>query len=274
MVVVVDAGRLHFLIGLAGEDSPDAGVPSHQSAYDASVFPCHGDEQALRERREANWALLEDYESGLNRPVYVGDDDDDDGDRTALFTATVFDAADSEHIRDVADRVFARGSKLRITHIHFALQELLILTASGRSTGLVINLGHDLTILGVFQGHMLGETARRVRMTASEDVFLSSAEEWERSMQLTALVTSAVMSAPIDTRRDLLRSVLVGGGRWGGWAGLAARALRRALRMLPGRRRRVRSTHRRRRHLAVHAHHDRLREPGVGRRGRRRAPDA
>ena len=214
--LVVDAGRLHWLIGRAGEDSPDAGVPSQQHTYDASVFPKYGDEQALRDRRDANWALFDAYESSLRMDI-DNDYDDDAYDGIALFTATVFDDATSPHIRNVADRVFAHESTLRITHIHFVLQELLILYASGRTTGLVINLGHDLTILGVYDGHMLGESARRVPMRVSEDVFLESFERWEETMQLTSLVMSAVMSAPIDTRRQLLQNIIIGGGSWGGW---------------------------------------------------------
>jgi hypothetical protein len=89
-------------------------------------------------------------------------------DETALFSVSVFDDADCELVRDVANRVFARDSTLRIKQVHFVLQELLIMYSCGRTTGLVVNMGHDLTILGVYEGLMLGETARRVPMTASE----------------------------------------------------------------------------------------------------------
>ena len=219
--LVVDAGRLHFLVGLAGEDSPDAGMPSRQTAYDASFFPLHRDHKALCERRGANWSLLEEYVSTLSVDP-SNDDDDTQFDTIALITCTIFDDAESEHIRDMADHVFAPESPLRIRYVHFVLQELLILYSSGRTTGLVVNMGHDLTIVGVYEGHMLGETARRVPMTASENVFLASADEWEKAMQLTTLVGSAVMAAPIDTRRDLLSNVIIGGGRWGGWPHLAS----------------------------------------------------
>jgi len=66
VALVVDAGRLHWFIGRAGEDYPDAGVPSHQDVYDASVFPQHGDQHALSQRRLANWTLLEAYEGTLS----------------------------------------------------------------------------------------------------------------------------------------------------------------------------------------------------------------
>ena len=237
--LVVDAGRLHWLIGRAGEDSPDAGMPSQQLTYDASVFPKHGDQQALRERRDANWALFDAYESSLRINIDDDDEDDDAYDGIALFTATVFDDATSPHIRDVADHVFAHDSTLRISHIHFVLQELLVLYASGRTTGLVINLGHDLTILGVYDGHMLGESARRVPMSVSEDVFLESFERWEETMQLTSLVTSAVMSAPIDTRRQLLQNVIIAGGRWGGWPQLQSHLTSRLEDWLTSRRQKV-----------------------------------
>ena len=219
--LVVDSGRLHWRIGRAGEDSPDAGVPSMQTVYDASVFLQPGDQQAWRERWEANWALFEAYE----RTLSIGDDDTGDEDASydgiAVFTASVFDGPDTGHIHDIANRVFAPGSKLRITHIHFVLQELCILYSNGRTTGLVINLGHELTILGVYEGNMLGETARRSVMT-HEDVYLHDDFQWEDSVQLAELVMSAIMSAPIDTRRDLLGNIVIGGGRWGGWPQLAS----------------------------------------------------
>ena len=218
--LVVDSGRLHWLIGRAGEDSPDAGVPSMQTAYEASVFPQPGDQQAWSERWEANWALFEAYEHTLS--IDDTGDEDRSYDGIAVFTASVFDGPDTGHIHDITDRVFAPGSKLRITHIHFVLQEICILYSSGRTTGLVINLGHELTVLGVYEGHMLGETARRAAMTANEDVYLHDDFQWEDSVQLAELVMGAVMSAPIDTRRGLLSNILIGGGRWGGWPQLAS----------------------------------------------------
>ena len=214
----MDSGRLHWHIGRAGEDAPEAGTPLTQSAYDASTYPQHGDQQALRERWRLNWSMLESYESTLS--IDYGGNEDNSYDGIALFTARIFEDADSEHIRDVADHVFSHENGLQITHVHLVLQELLILMGSGTTTGLVINLGHDLTILAVYQGHMLGETARRVPMTASEDVFKASPEAWEEEMQLTKLVTSALLSAPIDTRRALLGAIIIGGGRWMGWGGL------------------------------------------------------
>ena len=42
-------------------------------------------------------------------------------------------------------------------------------------------------------------------------------------MRICELIVSAVSAAPIDLRRDLLQNIVVGGGRWGGWANLAQR---------------------------------------------------
>ena len=215
--VVVDAGRLHWLIGRAGEDSPDTGMPhSLQGAYDPSVFP--SDPKALRQRRMINFGLLEEYERALS--ISYDGDDEDAYDGTAVISTGIFEDADSEYLRWLLDRVFARDRTLRFEYVHVVLQEALILYSSGRTTGLVINLGHDLTVVGVYDGYLLGETARRVPMTASEDAYLVSKEDWDDSVGFTALVTSAVMSAPIDTRRALLQSVVIGGGRWGGWTQL------------------------------------------------------
>jgi hypothetical protein len=210
--LVVDSGRLHWWIGQAGMDSPDNGL-----TYTGYSFPAHGDSASMAERLQLNWSLLEQHVAEHRTAL----------DKTALFVCSVCDDVESDHVRNIADTLFAPDSSrpgLRgdLSYLQVVPQELLILYASGHTTGLVINLGFDLTICGVYEGHLLGETVRRVPMVASENVFSADPDAWEERTRLGSLLTSAVEAAPIDTRRDLLRSILIGGGRWGGWRNLQA----------------------------------------------------
>ena len=210
--LVVDSGRLHWWIGQAGMDSPDNGL-----TYTGYSFPAHGDSASMAERLQLNWSLLEQHVAEHRTAL----------DKTALFVCSVCDDVESDHVRNIADTLFAPDSSrpgLRgdLSYLQVVPQELLILYASGCTTGLVINLGFDLTICGVYEGHLLGETVRRVPMVASENVFSADPDAWEERTRLGSLLTSAVEAAPIDTRRDLLRNILIGGGRWGGWRNLQA----------------------------------------------------
>ena len=146
-------------------------------------------------------------------------EEDERLDGTAVFTCSVCDDSESQHVRDILSLVFGPNN-FGISYLDIVPQELLILYANGRTTGLVVNLGLDITVMGVYEGHLLGETVRRIPMVASEDAFLASAATWERQMRLGTLVAEALEAAPLDTRRDLAANIIVGGGRWGGWPGL------------------------------------------------------
>jgi hypothetical protein len=221
--LVVDSGRLTWLIGVAGDDSPDVN-PRTQQQYDANTFPAHCNSEALRQRWRDNATLFSDYARG--RRLIAHDDDEfdpDDGfdlDHTAVFTCSVCDDAESQNLRDILSMVFAPNAEHGISLVDIVPQEVLMLYASGRVTGLVVNLGFHLTVMGMYEGHLLGETVRRVPMLASEDAFIADPAAWEQRIHLGALVTEAIEAAPIDTRKELARSVVVSGGSWGGWAGI------------------------------------------------------
>lgn len=237
VALVVDSGRLHWRIGKAGDDSATTNslsfntrttgsfTPSFNDSTlnDGRVFPEHGDVAALQARWQTNVSLGAEYV--LQNPVLPAADDvneDEHLDGTAVFTCSVCDDSESKHVQSILEAVFSPDSSfsLGVSWLDIVPQELLIVYASGQLTGLVVNLGLDITILGIYEGHILGETVRRVPMVVSEDAYLADAAAWERRMRLATLVMEALEAAPVDVRRTLSKNVLLGGGRWGGWAGL------------------------------------------------------
>uniref|UniRef100_A0A7S2E3G8 Actin-related protein 8 n=1 Tax=Haptolina brevifila TaxID=156173 RepID=A0A7S2E3G8_9EUKA len=209
--LVVDSGRLHFLIGNAGDDSPTSFTPQSGEA----VYPTHDDSKALQQRWEANVSIFAEH---TRQAIDRQEQTDEEFNSCALFTCSVCDDSESKHVRDVLSTVLAPDSG--VSYLDIVPQEILIMYANGRTTGLVVNLGLDVTVMGMYEGHVLGETVRRAPMVASEDAFLADAAKWEQRMQLAALVSEALEAAPVDVRCDLATNILVGGGRWGGWPGL------------------------------------------------------
>ena len=224
VAIVVDSGRLRWHIGYAGDDSATCFSPGN------SELLAHHDEAALQDRWQENVSLLADYiRQDIRRREQHQEvqsvDEDEHFDGCVLFTCSACDDSESKHVLNIMGMVFApEGDQgdlgdLGISHIDIVPQEILMLYNSGRTTGLVVNLGVDVTIVGVYEGHVLGETVRRAPMVASEDVYVADAAKWEERTQLAALVSEALEAAPVDVRRDLAGNVVVGGGRWGGWPG-------------------------------------------------------
>ena len=218
VAIVVDSGRLRWHIGKAGDDSATCFSPGN-----SELLHHHG--VALQDRWRENVSLLADYIQAIRRreqhqeggEVQFVEDEHFDG--CVLFTCSACDDSESFIVRDIMAMAFAPDSNLGISHVDIVPQEILMLYSSGRTTGLVVNLGVDITIVGIYEGHLLGETVRRAPMVAFEDVYIADAAKWEEQTQLAALVSEALEAAPIDVRRDLAGSIVVGGGRWGGWPG-------------------------------------------------------
>ena len=201
MTIVVDAGRPCWLIGRAGDDAPSAGIPG------AGEFAAQRTGQRMR-ASSTNWQLFEEYlcTPGLRT------------NGTCLFAVGLFDEA---KIREISEHVLSPESACHFTHLHFVTQELLVLFSYGRTTGIVVYIsGNELSILGVWDNCILGETARRVDMMATEADFEASPDDWERRTLLGDLLSGAIEAAPIDCRKDLLCNVVVGCGSWGAWNGM------------------------------------------------------
>ena len=217
VTIVVDSGRLRWHIGYAGDDSATCFSPG-----DSELLAYH-DEAALQDRWQENVSLLADFvrqdirRREQHQEVQSVEHEPFDG--CVLFTCSACDDSESKHVRDIMAMAFAPDSDLGISHVDIVPQEILMLYSSGRTTGLVVNLGVDVTIVGVYEGHLLGETVRRAPMVASEDVYIADAAKWEERTQLAGLVSEALEAAPVDVRRDLAGNIVVGGGRWGGWPG-------------------------------------------------------
>ena len=129
--VVVDAGRTRWRVGFAGEDNPF-------ETWEVQQWPSLCD-------LVAKWGL-----------------------RGACFSVGVFDRMDGERVRDIADRCFGlapsgqeSGAPL-FEWILIAPQEHMAFMASGRNTGLLVNIGVEITTYAITDGHVLGEMCRRV----------------------------------------------------------------------------------------------------------------
>jgi hypothetical protein len=143
-VLVVDSARLRWLVGLAGEDSPELG-DSHQSPAAQWQRPDPTSERAF------NWERFDRYVALKANDL----------DGSALFSVPIFDDWRSRRVLDIACHVLSSAAPGPIQFVHYELQELLLLYASGRTTGLAVSLsgGAEATVLGVWEGVLLPETA-------------------------------------------------------------------------------------------------------------------
>ena len=227
--VVIDAGRESFMVGTAGEDSPDDdGVWDDRRAMRASghqVDPLtrHG----LANFRTICWQRLS---------TYLRDRDLQPESTIALISVKLFDSYDGETVAEIADMCFGcSGSQPLFHSITLVPQELMQVYSAGKTTALIVNIGHEITICGVFEGRHIGEMARRfpnpsppsdwseerVREEGAPNELygaataLTSAEidAFFSSTRLPELVADSILSAPIDLRPIFARSISMQGRR-------------------------------------------------------------
>jgi hypothetical protein len=219
-ILVVDTSGRSWQIGRAGDDAPDILTELEDSPGGNSVLaPSAG---LWETRRRKQWDLLEeDY-----MPDYCPRESPTD----ALFTVSIFDDirnCDEEYCRngrDIVATIFSEESErrdLRVGRIGFVLQELMVLYACGTTTALIVYLADEyVTVVGFYWGVLLGETARRAPIRASEADFVASPAEWERKVMLAALVAEAIRSAPLDIKGVLMDNIVIGHKGAHGWHGL------------------------------------------------------
>ena len=183
--LVLDSGRFEWFAGFAGDDAP-----SH-------IF-----ERELQEGHELCWSRLRDaYRPSLPRISCI------------LVTVSVFDDLGTASLRALVRSAF---SQLGATRVSMQSREVLTVYACGITTALALNIDGDSTghhceasILGVWSGFGLPETARRLPIVSSPEAL--SADSLLELTELAAVVLDSVMSAPIDLRRDLLGNIVVAG---------------------------------------------------------------
>lgn len=221
-MLVIDAGRFNWKAGDAGRDSPCEIEPEAAEAVrlgrelqrlrnGGADWSQQAELQLLRDHRDTCCAKMveslsqrvargevQPYELALVTVPLLERPDDPEGQATWLMRR-LFDGLPS-----------LRGIALQN-------QELLSLYASGRTTGLVVNLGSELSAVAIWEGYLLSHTANVVR-NPQYDSLPSSAqnveamERWVHTSGLVDVVEGAIAEAPIDTRKDLLTNIVITGG--------------------------------------------------------------
>ena len=95
-----------------------------------------------------------------------------------------------------------RRAGIEVNRLLFAHAETLALYSSGRTTGMVLNLGHTITTLPVFEGYAIECAARRHAWPPNGQALLP---------HLVSIVVDALDACPCDTRKDLAMNIVVSG---------------------------------------------------------------
>eukprot|EP01044_Picomonas_judraskeda_P001458 COSAG03_NODE_88_length_13468_cov_4.757798_5_plen_520_part_00 len=223
-VLVIDAGRFHWKVGDAGEDSPTDFAPEGEDGVRVGVelqrLRSGGDldrsrqaeQQLLREHRETCCASMVE---ALSRRVARGQARPHE---LALVTVPLLERPDDSDGQAawLMRQLFERLPSLR--GIMLQNQEVLSIYANGRTTALAVNLGSEISVVATWEGHILSDTARVVR-NPQYDLLPSSVrngeamEHWVDTSGLVDAVEGAIVAAPRDTRRHLLSNLVITGGR-------------------------------------------------------------
>jgi hypothetical protein len=233
IALVIDAGRFHWKAGDAGEDSPSIVVPEgvdgvrlgvelQRLRSDGSDRSRQTGLQLLREHRETCCAsviesLSLNVERGQARPYEL-----------ALVTVPLLERPDDPDSQAawLIRQLFERIPSLR--GITLQNQEVLSSYATGQGTALVINLGSELSVVAMWEGYLLSDTASVVG-NPQYDLLPSSVqnskamEHWLETSGLVDAVEEAITAAPRDTRKDLLFNIVIAGGMRAHW-GMAGQA--------------------------------------------------
>ena len=157
----------------------------------------------------ANCAMLEYFVGGdtppwAGLPLHVSSDD-----CLTIIVATpcLQDPESSSLIQALCHAAFASDGPVRragwvCPRLVMQPQELLALYGTGRTTGMCVNLGSELSAYAVYEGYALPQCARR-RAWGSSGADAST---------VAAIVAEAIFSAPLDCRMDLINSIILCGG--------------------------------------------------------------
>eukprot|EP01052_Picozoa_sp_SAG31_P050250 SAG31_NODE_11382_length_1037_cov_0.831557_1_plen_221_part_01 len=167
-VLVIDAGRFHWKVGDAGEDSPSdfapegldgvrLGVELQRLRSGGSDRSRQAEQQLLRDHRKTCCASMFEALSrrvarGQARPYEL-----------ALVTVPLLERPDDSDSQAawLMQQLFERLPSLH--GITFQNQEVLSIYASGRATALAVNLGSEISVVGVWDDCLLSDMARIVR---------------------------------------------------------------------------------------------------------------
>jgi hypothetical protein len=133
-VVVVDVGRLSWLVGYAGDDEPDAFWDDRRAMVEAGADVDPSSAVGLANFRNVCWQRLRAWHA---REQLVPNS------QTALFTVKLFDDAKGAAVAEIANKCF--GSSALFSSIVLVPQEHLQVYAAGLTTVLIVNIGFEIT---------------------------------------------------------------------------------------------------------------------------------
>ena len=194
--LVVDAGRLCWRVGWAGDDAP-------MQVWE----PAEG--TTIAERRRRSWSKLREWCAQQDVPQP----------RRAIFSVNVFDDADGPVVAEIAAECFGLTGQPALDEIVVASQEVLTLFACGRFPPVLVNLGRDISVVGFYGmgvGALIGEMVRRAPNPAAASHPPREADLTAAASQAADLIVDSFLAAPADfslfsLAHDRIRVVLCGG---------------------------------------------------------------
>eukprot|EP01046_Picozoa_sp_COSAG06_P002698 COSAG06_NODE_98_length_24155_cov_29.681784_5_plen_528_part_00 len=246
-VVVVDAGRLRWAWGRAGESSPAVSAHSDHTlqgqaagdvgdAVSADLGRLRSGSSSESDRAPRRRALLRQHraasythflewvskERAARTSAWAKRVAMPDGPRRApplwptlaVVTVPLLESAADEHPQWLLTRLFSDLPMLR--GVALQNQETFAAHACARPTALVVNLGCELSLVGFHEGTQLSQTARVLR-TPCYDLWpltsIEAATEWLHASSLLAALRESLAAAPADVREALSQNVVIAGGK-------------------------------------------------------------
>ena len=242
-VPVIDAGRLRWKWGLAGEDSPESNICDDHTLQGQAAREdgntvgielerlrnsrggdCAAASSLLRSQRAKCCGKFLEWvakEQAARTSAWAQLVAQPDGPRRAppqwpplvVVTVPLLERADDPHPLWLLSRLFHDLPALR--GVALQNQETLATYASGRTSGLVLNLGYEVSMQGIYEGVQLPETARVITLPRHDLWPLDSVEaatEWLDASGVLVALKESLAAAPIDTRAVLTSNIVLAGG--------------------------------------------------------------
>jgi len=230
----LDLGTLHWRVGLCGDDAPsldtslhaerpahvpDQRVAAHPFAAELGLEGPGGGQPGLSETepylarrvleraianapgaRQCLWELHCEMLEGALRETYQSTTTS----RDVICTLPLFTEPDSAAMTERL-RVFFddsgpfRRAGFEVEKLLFAHPEVLALYATGRTAGLSVNLGSNITAMAVYEGYLIESASRSFPWPRDADALMP---------QLVSMIIEAIEACPPDAQKDLATNIV------------------------------------------------------------------
>ncbi len=152
--------------------------------------------------RKCLWELHCEMLEGALREAYFTS-----ASRDVVCTLPLFTQRDSTAMTERLRIIFGDSGPFRragweVERLLFAHPEILALYSCGRTVGLSVSLGSNITILPVYEGYAIASGARRHPWPGDDEVLLP---------HLVSLIIEALEACPPDTQHHLAEHILISG---------------------------------------------------------------